>query len=94
MREVTLGFTMNKFKLAKRKIELQYLQIKYVSKGKNLKRTEEQREVMKYLLLNPLKLFRESRLPKSHKHSKHLNILTANSKKDKLYNLTKSMLKK
>lgn len=84
---------MFKLKLAKRKIELQFLQVFYVSKGKNDERTREQKEVLKFLLLHPSNLFKTERLPKSHKHAKYLNILTSNSKKDKLYNLTKSGLK-
>lgn len=83
---------MERLFLAFRKLHLQVLQTRYVSKGRNLERTKEQREVFGYLLAHPKLLFSVERVPKDKRLSKQLNVLTANAKNDKLYDLTKRSL--
>lgn len=86
------GVGMSKFSLAYRKLYLQYLQTKHVAKGKNKDRTKEQRKVFRYLLINPKQLLTSERVPQDNKYAKSLNVLTVNSKNDRLYNLTKKSL--
>lgn len=77
-------------KVAKRKLELQYLQLRRLKYKDNTYRYREQLKVM-LLLLNPVELFRLE-LGDNNKN-KYLNTLLAMSKNDAFYEVTKEELK-
>lgn len=79
--------------MAMRKIYLQWLQVQYLKNGENDIRTKVQKEVFRYLLTHPKKLFSSKPVAYPEAYKKYLNVLTSNVKNDKLYEVTKKRLK-
>ncbi|WP_179647151.1 hypothetical protein [Salinicoccus kekensis] len=67
--------------------------MQYVKKGNNDIRTEEEKEVLRYLLRHPGRLTVKERVDDNEQYAKQLNILTSNVKNERLYELTKKRLK-
>ncbi|EGO7558471.1 hypothetical protein [Enterococcus faecalis] len=83
---------MSKLELAKRKVNLQRLQLKSLSDAKNTERYKEQRKVLFMLALSPLVLFTSKRMDTQYNSLyKYANTLTASAKDDELYNATLEM---
>lgn len=80
-------------KIAKRKLYLQYLQLKYLKGCQNKSRKFEQMKVMMMLIFNPHFLFTGKMLDTNENWLyKYVNSLTSNSKNDRLYVSAKKML--
>lgn len=80
---------MKRFKFAWRKLRLQGLEVKKLSKDQNSIRFQEQKTVKRKLLTNMKALFTTTELTSGHSDVilKHLNILTNMVKNDELYRL-------
>lgn len=80
---------MDKLKLGYRKLNLQIRLVFYLRKSKNIHRRKEQRNVLKYLLLNPKELFNYE----VNSEYKYVRVITANARHDLKYKLALNMLK-
>lgn len=85
---------MSNLKLASRKVRLQYLQVKSLKNCSNLTRVNEQKQVLRMLLLNPNLLFTDKYLNKEENWLyKYINNLNMSAKNDTLFHSAKRMLK-
>lgn len=83
---------MSKLELAKRKFNLQILQLKSLRDVKQTERYKEQRKVLFMLAVSPFVLFTSKRMDtQDNALYKYANTLTASAKDDELYNATLEM---
>lgn len=82
-------------KVALRKLYLQYLQVKMLKKlSLNSTRLDEQRKVLRKLLLNPQILFSNKEVdPKKERLAKYINHLSIIVNNNRLYKSAKNTLK-